>query len=60
MWKFRTMVRDAEAMLADLVPFDRLKEPVFKLRRDPRLTRVGKVIRRFSLDELPQLVNVAS
>ena len=42
MWKFRTMVRDAEAMLADLVPFDKLEEPVFKLRDDPRVTRVGK------------------
>jgi exopolysaccharide biosynthesis polyprenyl glycosylphosphotransferase len=58
MWKFRTMVRDAEAMLADLVPFDKLEEPVFKLRRDPRVIRVGKVIRRFSIDELPQIVNV--
>jgi lipopolysaccharide/colanic/teichoic acid biosynthesis glycosyltransferase len=58
MWKFRTMVRDAEAMLADLVPFDNLEEPVFKLRRDPRVTRVGKVIRRLSFDELPQIVNV--
>jgi lipopolysaccharide/colanic/teichoic acid biosynthesis glycosyltransferase len=58
MWKFRTMVRDSEAMLADLVPFDKLEEPVFKLRDDPRVTRVGRVIRRFSIDELPQIVNV--
>jgi exopolysaccharide biosynthesis polyprenyl glycosylphosphotransferase len=58
MWKFRTMVRDAEAMLADLVRFDTLEEPVFKLRRDPRVTRVGRTIRRFSIDELPQIVNV--
>jgi lipopolysaccharide/colanic/teichoic acid biosynthesis glycosyltransferase len=52
------MVRDAEAMLADLVRFDTLEEPVFKLRRDPRVTRVGRTIRRFSIDELPQIVNV--
>jgi exopolysaccharide biosynthesis polyprenyl glycosylphosphotransferase len=58
MWKFRTMVCDAEAMLADLVPFDTLEEPVFKLRRDPRVTRVGRMMRRFSIDELPQIVNV--
>ena len=58
MWKFRTMVRDAEAMLADLVPFDTLEEPVFKMSRDPRATRVGRIIRRFSIDELPQIVNV--
>jgi lipopolysaccharide/colanic/teichoic acid biosynthesis glycosyltransferase len=58
MWKFRTMVRGAEAMLPNLVPFDELDEPVFKLRSDPRVTRVGRVIRRFSIDELPQIVNV--
>jgi exopolysaccharide biosynthesis polyprenyl glycosylphosphotransferase len=58
MWKFRTMVVGAEALLADLVPFDELEEPVFKLRRDPRVTRVGRIIRRFSLDELPQIINV--
>jgi exopolysaccharide biosynthesis polyprenyl glycosylphosphotransferase len=57
-WKFRTMSRDAEAMLADLAPFDQLEEPVFKLRGDPRVTRVGRVIRRFSIDELPQIANV--
>ena len=58
MLKFRTMVVDAEALLTDLVPFDRLADPMFKLANDPRVTRVGRVLRRWSLDELPQLVNV--
>ena len=52
------MVVDAEELLPQLVPFDTLAEPVFKLSDDPRLTRVGRVLRRWSLDELPQLVNV--
>jgi exopolysaccharide biosynthesis polyprenyl glycosylphosphotransferase len=58
MYKFRTMVRDAEAQLAQLLNFDSLAEPVFKLENDPRVTRIGKVLRRTSLDELPQLFNV--
>jgi exopolysaccharide biosynthesis polyprenyl glycosylphosphotransferase len=58
MRKFRSMVVNAEELLQDLVPFDRLEEPVFKLRDDPRVTRVGRVLRRSSLDELPQLWNV--
>jgi exopolysaccharide biosynthesis polyprenyl glycosylphosphotransferase len=58
MYKFRTMVAGAEELLADLVPFDELPEPVFKLPNDPRVTRVGRFLRRTSLDELPQLVNV--
>ena len=56
MLKFRTMVVDAEALLADLVPFDRLADPMFKLANDPRVTRVGRFLRRWSIDELPQLV----
>ena len=58
MLKFRTMVKDAEARLAELVPFDDLESPMFKLKADPRVTRVGRLLRRTSLDELPQLVNV--
>ena len=57
-FKFRTMVRDAEAMLPELVSIDELSDPMFKLRSDPRVTRVGRFLRRTSLDELPQLLNV--
>ena len=58
MLKFRTMVADAEARLPQLVSFESLRDPMFKLRDDPRVTRVGRVLRRTSIDELPQLVNV--
>jgi lipopolysaccharide/colanic/teichoic acid biosynthesis glycosyltransferase len=58
MYKFRTMVVNAESMLEDVVTLGALHEPVFKLRDDPRVTRIGRIIRRTSLDELPQLINV--
>jgi exopolysaccharide biosynthesis polyprenyl glycosylphosphotransferase len=57
-FKFRTMVRDAEARLSELVSLDELRDPIFKLKADPRVTRVGRYLRRMSLDELPQLINV--
>ena len=58
MYKFRSMVTDAEARLSEVIARNRLPLPVFKIPADPRVTRVGKILRRFSLDELPQFVNV--
>jgi exopolysaccharide biosynthesis polyprenyl glycosylphosphotransferase len=58
MIKFRTMVSDAEERLSEVVSVDDLPAPMFKLARDPRVTRIGRVLRRTSLDELPQLLNV--
>jgi exopolysaccharide biosynthesis polyprenyl glycosylphosphotransferase len=56
--KFRTMVIGAELMLADLSARNEAEGPLFKMRHDPRVTRVGRYLRRYSLDELPQLWNV--
>jgi exopolysaccharide biosynthesis polyprenyl glycosylphosphotransferase len=56
--KFRTMVEGADHMLATLREQNEADGPLFKLRSDPRVTGVGRVLRRYSLDELPQLVNV--
>jgi exopolysaccharide biosynthesis polyprenyl glycosylphosphotransferase len=58
MYKFRTMAIDAEERLGEVISLDELNEPMFKLRRDPRVTRFGRLLRRLSLDELPQLFNV--
>jgi exopolysaccharide biosynthesis polyprenyl glycosylphosphotransferase len=58
MWKLRTMVVNAEELLPDLVEVGKLEEPVFKIDADPRVTRIGTFLRRSSLDELPQLLNV--
>jgi exopolysaccharide biosynthesis polyprenyl glycosylphosphotransferase len=56
--KFRTMVENAEALRKDLEDRNEMSGPVFKIADDPRVTRVGRWLRRFSLDELPQLFNV--
>ncbi|MEU1123907.1 sugar transferase [Streptomyces sp. NPDC005899] len=58
MWKFRTMVADAEARRHELSSANESGGPMFKMRRDPRVTRVGHALRRTSVDELPQLLNV--
>ncbi len=58
MFKFRSMVIDAEARLAELARANEGSGLLFKMKQDPRITRVGGFIRRFSLDELPQLLNV--
>jgi exopolysaccharide biosynthesis polyprenyl glycosylphosphotransferase len=57
-FKFRSMRLDAEAHLDDLRTLNEASGPLFKIRNDPRLTRVGRFIRRTSLDELPQFINV--
>jgi exopolysaccharide biosynthesis polyprenyl glycosylphosphotransferase len=56
--KFRSMVEGAEQMQADLEALNEADGPLFKVKRDPRMTRVGKWLRRTSIDELPQLINV--
>ena len=58
MWKFRTMVADAEARKAGLMARNEQDGPAFKMKSDPRITRVGKFLRGTSIDELPQLWNV--
>lgn len=57
-YKFRSMCVDAEAKLEELLKNNEMDGPAFKMRQDPRITRVGKFIRKTSLDELPQLFNV--
>jgi exopolysaccharide biosynthesis polyprenyl glycosylphosphotransferase len=58
LYKFRSMINDAEQMRAELHQLNELDGPVFKITDDPRITPVGRWLRRFSLDELPQLWNV--
>ncbi len=58
LYKFRSMCRDAEAKLPQLREKNEMDGPVFKMRRDPRVTRVGEFLRKTSLDEFPQFLNV--
>jgi len=57
-YKFRSMYIDAEERLKELRKYNEADGPVFKIRSDPRITRVGRFLRKFSIDELPQLINV--
>lgn len=57
-YKFRTMVQNAEQLLVDLREQNEADGPLFKLKSDPRVTSVGRILRKLSLDELPQLINV--
>ena len=57
-YKFRTMRPDAEALLDDLIDIEALEEPAFKLEDDPRVTGIGRILRRWSIDEIPQFWNV--
>jgi lipopolysaccharide/colanic/teichoic acid biosynthesis glycosyltransferase len=57
-YKFRTMVREADRLKTHLAHLNEMNGPVFKIRDDPRVTRLGRLLRRYSLDELPQLWSV--
>ncbi len=58
LYKFRTMVKDAEKKMADLEQLNEVTGPVFKIKDDPRITGIGRFLRKTSIDELPQLFNV--
>jgi lipopolysaccharide/colanic/teichoic acid biosynthesis glycosyltransferase len=58
MYKFRSMVTDAEEKLKDLLDHNEVSGAMFKMKDDPRITKIGKFIRKTSIDELPQLLNV--
>ena len=58
MYKFRSMCKNAENLQDDLIKYNEMDGPVFKIKGDPRITKVGKFIRKYSIDELPQLLNI--
>jgi lipopolysaccharide/colanic/teichoic acid biosynthesis glycosyltransferase len=58
MFKFRTMYADADQRLAGLESQNEAEGPLFKIRDDPRVTGIGRILRRFSLDEVPNVINV--
>ena len=58
MYKFRSMVSNAEELKAKLMEKNEMSGPMFKMKHDPRITKVGKFIRKTSIDELPQLINI--
>jgi len=58
LWKFRTMVIDAEKKKAELLEKNEMSGPVFKITNDPRVTKVGRFLRKYSIDEFPQFMNV--
>jgi len=58
MYKFRTMKKEAEILQEELEGLNEVEGPVFKINNDPRITKIGKILRKTSIDELPQLVNV--
>ncbi|MCL4385533.1 MAG: sugar transferase [Cyanobacteria bacterium] len=58
MFKFRTMYTNAEERLKELLQFNEASGPLFKMKNDPRITKVGRLLRKFSIDEIPQIINV--
>ena len=58
MLKFRSMVQNADKILSQLSDKNEASGPIFKIKKDPRITRIGRFLRRYSLDETPQLLNV--
>lgn len=58
MYKFRSMCIDAEKKKQELMQYNEVDGPVFKMKDDPRITKIGKFIRKYSIDELPQLLNI--